>query len=106
MVNVNSFRKIALSFAGTMETPHFDRIAFRTAKRIFATLHPERMQANLKLSLEDQDVFSLIDKTKIYPVANKWGLQGWTSFELEKINGQLIRDALTKAYMKALDKNG
>jgi hypothetical protein len=33
-----AFRKLALSFAGAHEKPHFDRASFRTKKGIFATL--------------------------------------------------------------------
>ncbi len=32
------FRKLALAFEGVTEVPHFDRRAFRTARKIFATL--------------------------------------------------------------------
>jgi hypothetical protein len=76
---------MALSFQGTAEAPHFDRAAFKVIeKRIFATLHEASLTANLKLSEVDQSVFCVYDKTIVYPVPNKWGLQGWTTFELRK----------------------
>jgi hypothetical protein len=34
----------------------------------------------------------------IYPVPNKWGLQGWTFVELSRVSEELLRDALTTAY--------
>jgi hypothetical protein len=38
-MDVNSFKRIALSFPGTMEQPHFERTAFKIiGKNIFATL--------------------------------------------------------------------
>ena len=93
------FTELALSFPGTEFAPHFDRIAFKvTGKRIFATLHEGSGTVNLKLSPVEQSVFSSFDKDAIYPVANKWGLQGWTTFELRKMTKELMLDALENAY--------
>ncbi len=76
-MNTEEFRKLALSFPGTAEHPHFNRIAFKvTNKRIFATLHKATGTVNFKFSKIDQSVFCTFDKTGIYPVPNKWGLQG------------------------------
>jgi hypothetical protein len=98
-MTIKEFRHMALSFPGAIETPHFDRAAFKVVdKRIFATLHEESKTANLKLSEVDQSVFSSFDKTIVYPVPNKWGLQGWTTFELKKIPKTLMLDALDTAY--------
>jgi predicted DNA-binding protein (MmcQ/YjbR family) len=97
------FAKLALSFQGVIEMPHFDRRAFKiVTKRIFATLHEASGTANLKFSPQDQSVYSLIDKKSIYPIKNKWGLQGWTTFELKNIDKQLMLDALDTAYKEAL----
>jgi predicted DNA-binding protein (MmcQ/YjbR family) len=94
-----AFKSLALSLPGTEEHPHFERIAFRVAgKRIFATLHEESATANLKLSVVDQSVFCDFGKSAVYPVPNKWGSQGWTTFELKRIGRELMLDALNKAY--------
>jgi predicted DNA-binding protein (MmcQ/YjbR family) len=99
------FKSLALSFPGTEANPHFDRTAFKvTGKRIFATLHEESGTANLKLTPVDQSVFSDFGKKAVYPVANKWGLQGWTTFELNKIPKELMLDALDTAYKEVLRK--
>ena len=89
-------REIALSFPETTEEPHFEKTSFRVKKKIFATLLGNLL--TIKLSVIDQDVFSLIDKTVIYPVPNKWGKQGWTNIELEKVDEEMLRDALKTAY--------
>jgi predicted DNA-binding protein (MmcQ/YjbR family) len=95
----NAFRKLALAFPGTEEKPHFERAAFKvTGKRIFATLHEESCTVNLKLSEVDQSVFCSYDREIIYPVPNKWGLQGWTTVHLKKVPVELMRDALETAY--------
>lgn len=94
-----AFKDLALSFPRTEANPHFDRTAFKvTGKRIFATLHEETGTANLKLTPVDQSVFSDFGKDAVYPVPNKWGLQGWTTFELKKIPKGLMLDALDTAY--------
>ncbi len=98
MVEIAQFRKLALSFPDTSEQPHFEKSSFRVGKRIFATYDEKNNRACLKLSEIDQDVFSVFDKTIIYPVPNKWGKQGWTLVELSKINVAMFKNALTKAY--------
>jgi len=99
----DQFSELALSFPNTVAAPHFDRTAFKvTGKRIFATLHEKSESANLKFSLVDQSVYALIDKEAIYPVDNKWGLQGWTTFLLARVDSQLMLDALDTAYKDVL----
>jgi hypothetical protein len=94
---------MALSFPGTEEFPHFDRVAFKvTGKRIFATLHEERVEVNMKLSPGDQKLFCSFNKKTVYRIPNKWGLQGWTTFELKKVPAELIKDALETAYQEEL----
>ena len=99
----NQFRELALSFPHTIAAPHFDRTAFKVVgKRIFATLHEESETANLKFSPADQSVYCLIDKEAIYPVDNKWGLQGWTTFHFARVDGEIMLDALHTAYNDVL----
>ncbi len=98
-MTAKEFKTLALSFPGTAEAPHFDRTAFKVVgKRIFTTLHEETGTANVKLTPVDQSVFCSYDIKVVYPVPNKWGLQGWTTFELKKIPKELMLDALDTAY--------
>ncbi|WP_257668995.1 MmcQ/YjbR family DNA-binding protein [Parapedobacter tibetensis] len=98
-MTTRAFRDLALSFPGTIENPHFDRAAFKVEnKRIFASLHEESGTANLKLPEADQSAFCSFGKGAIYPIPNKWGQQGWTTFELQKIPHELMLDALDTAY--------
>lgn len=98
MVTIDTFRKLALSFPEVTEEPHFEKTSFRIKKKIFATYDAAKKRACIKLSEIDQDVFSSADKTIIFPVDNKWGKQGWTLIELEKVREELFVDALTTAY--------
>ena len=89
---------MALSFPDTEENPHFDRRAFKVkGKRIFATLHEKSSTANLKLSPVDQSVFCLFDPKVVYPIPNKWGAQGWTTFVLKEVPKEMMLDALNTA---------
>jgi hypothetical protein len=85
-----------------MSAPHFDRTAFKVeGGRIFATLDEKSASANLKLSVADQKVFSEYEKGTIYPVPNKWGLKGWTTFELTDMESGIVLDALQCAYRES-----
>ena len=104
MVNIDTFRQIALSFPETTEEPHFEKPAFKVAKKIFATLNIIENRATVKLSETDQDVFCLFDKTLMYPVPNKWGKQGWTHINLKTVPEDMFLDALTMAYCEVAPK--
>ncbi|WP_407429510.1 MmcQ/YjbR family DNA-binding protein [Arcticibacter sp.] len=105
MVTIDNMRKLALSFPQTTEEPHFEKTSFRVKKKIFATYDDKNKRACLKLSEIDQDVFSSADRTIIYPVDSKWGKQGWTTIEMERVNKDLFIDALTTAYKEVAPKN-
>jgi predicted DNA-binding protein (MmcQ/YjbR family) len=95
---IPAVRKLALSFAEAVESPHFQKTSFRVKKKIFATLDEKNQRVVVKLSLIDQSVFSDTNKEAIYPVPNKWGKQGWTIIELKKVKRTVFNDALTTAY--------
>lgn len=104
MVTIDILRKIALSFPEATEEPHFEKTSFRVKKKIFATYDDIKKRACVKLSKIDQDVFSSADKTIIFPVDNKWGKQGWTLIEMNKVNKDVFIDALTTAYCEVAPK--
>ncbi len=104
MVSNDTFRQIALSFEGSTEAPHFEKASFRVAKKVFATLDAKNRMACIKLSAIDQNVFAAFDKTILYPVPNKWGLQGWTMISLVKIRKAMCVDALAQAYAQVAKK--
>ena len=104
MVSIDTFRKLALSFPEATEEPHFEKTSFKVKKKIFATYDEIKKRACIKLSEIDQDVFSSADKTIIFPVDNKWGKQGWTLIEMNKVHKDLFIDALTTAYCEVAPK--
>lgn len=105
MVSLQTFRKLALSFPEATEEPHFEKTSFRVKKKIFATYDPKNKLASLKLPEIEQNVFTSAGNGKIiYPVDNKWGKQGWTLVELQKVRKDLFADALTTAYCEVAPK--
>ena len=98
MISIDTLRNLALSFPEATEEAHFEKTSFRVKKKIFATYDDIKNRACIKLSEIDQDVFSSAEKTAIFPVGNKWGKQGWTLIDMDSVNEDLFRDALTTAY--------
>jgi hypothetical protein len=105
MVDIKTYRKLALSFPGTEELPHFDRPSFRVKKKIFATYWTKEHRAMLRLSEVDQSVFCSYDNTVFFSVPGAWGKQGCTFVELSKVRKDMFKDALTTAYKYIAEKN-
>jgi len=98
---------MALSFPGTEQTPHFERTGFRvTGKRMFATYLSENNTANIFLIPAEQQIFCKMDPIGIYPVPNKWGEKGATTFDLGKLEKEIIMEALLSAYTQIISQNG
>lgn len=104
MVTIDTLRKLATSFPDVTEEPHFEKTSFRVKNKIFVTYDDKNKRACLKLSETSQDVFCLADKSIIYPVANKWGKQGWTLVEMNKVREDFFADAVTTAYCETAPK--
>ena len=97
-MDIKIFTELALSFAEAEEQPHFAKNSFRVRKKIFATLDLKKSIACFRFSIEDQSAFTVFNPEHIYPVPNKWGLQGWTFFHIENCEEEIIKDALTTSY--------
>ena len=104
MIEIETFRQFALSLPETDEAPHFEASAFRVKKKVFATLNIIAHRATVKLSLENQDVFTAISKGAVFPVPNKWGYHGWTHIDLHLAEPELCRDALQTAWCEVAPK--
>ena len=103
MSNSNDFRQIALSFADTSEVPHFEKQAFRSKKKIFATLMEAEALGVALLTPAEQYVFCKINEKNIYPVPNKWGLKGATYLVLKNIPKKILQEILRAAYSISLE---
>ena len=104
MVDIKSFRKLALSFPEVAELPHFEIQSFRVNKKIFTTLWEKENKVMIKLPVNDQSVFCSFNSEIIYPVPGGWGNKGATFFELSKIKRSMLKDALAVAYFAIAPK--
>ena len=104
MVDFETFRKIALSFPGTEELPHFHLTSFRFKNKIFATYHSKEQRAMIKLSLVSQSVFCAYDSSVFYPVPGAWGKKGATFVDLAKVRKDMFKDALSTSYRELTSK--
>ena len=105
MISSTTFREMALSFPHTEQVPHFERIGFKiTGRRMFATYLETNNTANIFLTPIEQKLFCEIDNVKIYPVPNKWGEKGATTFELNSVSPEILMEALLSAYNDVLKK--
>ena len=77
MANADDFRRIALSFEGAGEYPHFDRRAFK-ARVTFATLAPDELSANIKFAPDEQALKCAVAPDAFAALDNAWGRRGWT----------------------------
>jgi hypothetical protein len=103
MITGEEFMDLALSFHGAGQKPHFDRIGFNVAgKRMFATYLAKDNTANIFLTAAEQAVFCKMDTDNIYPVPNKWGTNGATTFELNRVPKEFVQEALLSAYNEIL----
>lgn len=105
MITETAFTELALSFPGTEARPHFERMGFRvTGRRMFATYLDKDHTANIFLTPEEQAVFCKMDPANIYPVPNKWGEKGATTFALKRVAIALVTEALLSAYNEIMNK--
>jgi hypothetical protein len=99
MIDFSSFSQMALSFPMTEQVPHFERVGFKMiGKRMFATYLAKDNTANVFLTPKEQKMFCKLDKTNICPVPNKWGENGATTFNLNKVDRAVMLEALKTGY--------
>lgn len=97
MADARQFDATALSLAGTVAAPHFDRTAYKV-RRIYATLAPDGKSANLNFTPDEQELFCMTHSTAFAPVQNAWGRQGWTTLRLAEVSTKELRNALEVAW--------
>lgn len=105
MVTAKRFRALCLSLDDTSEAPHFDRAAFRTPKRIYATLAADDKTANLRLAPPHQEMLCAAKPEAFWPVKGAWGAQGWTTVTLAAVDEASLLAALRDAHQLALAVN-
>ena len=104
MVSIGEATKMAMRFEDAVEQPHFHKSSFRVRKKIFATLDSQENTLVLKFSNHEQSVFADLAPGIIQPVKGSWGEKGWTQVDLERIEPDILKYALTTSYCRVAPK--
>ena len=94
---------MCLALSDASEAPHFDRAAFRTPQRIFATMAPDETSANLMLDVDQQKAITKASSA-FAALDNGWGRKGATMVTFAGVDEATLRDALEWAHMRATVK--
>lgn len=104
-MNVEEFRRLALSLPSSVESAHMNHPDFRVNGKIFATLHyPDDGWAMVKLPPDQQQSFVELQPSAFVPVKGAWGRQGATNVLLKSVKEDSLRGALTLAWQTASRK--
>ena len=94
-------RELLLRFDNVSEAPHFDRVAFRTPRRIFATLAGDGRDVNFMFDALAQETFCEMAPDVLAPVPGGWGRMGATRCDLKKVSEPLFIAASEAAHARA-----
>jgi hypothetical protein len=98
-------RKLALALEGAIEVVHVDRPAFRTKRKIFATLPPDEAAVNLMLDVATQEFFCEQAPKAMAPHPSGWGRNGVTVCDLKQADEALVHSALKAAHALAAPRS-
>ena len=105
-VDTARVREMALSLASVSEAPHFQRIAFRTPRKIFATLDGAARDLNLMFDPDLRDFYCEQAPEAFAPVPGGWGRNGATRCDLQAVDEATLLSALIAAHHLAAPKAG
>jgi hypothetical protein len=101
MVTPARLRALALALPDTTEVPHMERTAYRTPRKIFATVPPDGLTANLLLVPELQAAVIEALPEAFAPVPGGWGRMGFTTVDLRVVKEADLRRVLGEAHALA-----
>jgi hypothetical protein len=99
-------RKLVLALEGAREVVHIDRPAFRTKRKIFATLPPAEQAVNLMFDPATQQFFCEQAPGVIEPLPGGWGRMGTSRCDLLRADESLVHSALKAAHALAAPRSG
>ncbi len=100
-VDPDQAQALALALPGATEAPHFHRLAFRTPRKIFATLDVGARDLNLMFDPELRDFYCEQAPQAFSPVPGGWGRKGATRCELDTVDEPTLLSALQAAHRLA-----
>jgi hypothetical protein len=95
---------LALALPAVSEAPHWHRLAFRTPRKIFATLDAVAHDINLMFNQDLRDFYCEQAPHSFTPVPGGWGQKGATRCDLERVDEATLASALEAAYRLAVPK--
>ena len=103
-VDAARVRELALALPLASEAPHFDRLAFRTPRKIFATLSMQAGDLNLMFDPDLRDFYCEHAPQAFTPVPGGWGRKGATRCDLRRVDEATLLSALQAAHRLAMPK--
>ena len=100
-VDPEKARSLALALPGAHEAPHMHRVAFRTPRKIFATLDAAAHDINLMFDPDLRDLYCEQAPQAFAPVPGGWGRMGATRCDLQVVDETTLLSALKAAYQLA-----
>jgi hypothetical protein len=97
-------RDLALSLAAASEAPHFQRTAFRTPRKTFATLDVAAGDINLMFDPDLRDFYCEQAPHAFAPIPGGWGRMGHTRCDLAAVDEPTLTSALMAAHQLAAPK--
>ena len=97
-------RKLALSLADASAHPHFNRTAFKTPRKSFATLADDGSDINLMFDPDTRDFYCEQAPQVFTPVPGGWGRMGATRCDLKRVDEATLFSALKAAHALAAPK--
>jgi hypothetical protein len=95
------FRTLVLSLDGVTESPHMDRTAFRTKRKIFATLGDDR-RVNLIVQPEERRDALIASFPETFASLGGWSRLGYISVDLASADDAILRELVEDAWRGAL----
>jgi hypothetical protein len=103
-VSAERARALALSLPQASEAPHFHRLAFRTPRKMFATLDASVPDLNLMFDPDLRDFYCEQAPEAFSPVPGGWGRMGATLCDLKVVDEATLVSALNAAHLLAAPK--
>jgi len=103
-VDATRARDLALALPGASEASHFHRLAFRTPRKMFATLDATAGDLNLMFDPDLRDFYCEQAPEAFTPVPGGWGRMGATRCDLAAVDEATLTSALLAAHARAVPK--
>jgi hypothetical protein len=103
-MTADEFRKLALDLPEAVEASHMNHPDFRVRGKIFATLWPDDDWGMVKLTPEQQTMFTHSEPKIFQAIKGGWGRRGATKVSLPAAKKNIVRKALIAAWLNTAPK--